>query len=276
MVILKGPKRNRLYYLKGETITPQKAKYLTIIENKSELWHNKMGHIGNKGLKYLSKQKLLGTDMIEPLEFCETCVLEKSHRVSFETGLHTTSRHLDYVHSDLWGPESHPTFGGNKYFLSIVDDCSRKVWTYPLKNKSGTLQKLRTWLKMVENQLNKKLKTLRTDNGLEFCNAEFDNFYKQREIMRYRTVKHTSQQNGVAERMNRTLMNKFRCMLISSRLAKSFWAEAVNTIAYSINKSPCSSVKFKTPRNFGLRSPQTFLTFGCLDVWHMYIRLKES
>lgn len=106
----------------GETVTPQDVKYLTIIENKSELWHNGMGHIGKNGLKYLSKQKLLEKDIVEPLEFCETCLLEKSHMVSFETGLHNTSRPLDYVHSDFWGPESHPTFGGNKYFISIIDD----------------------------------------------------------------------------------------------------------------------------------------------------------
>lgn len=86
-----------------------------------------MGCIGNKGRKYLSNQKLLGKDMIELCEFCEICVLDKSHRVSFENGSHTTSRSLDYVHSDLWGLESYPTFGENKYFLFIVYDYSRKV-----------------------------------------------------------------------------------------------------------------------------------------------------
>lgn len=87
-------------------------KILTIIENKFELWYNRIGYIRNQGLKYLSKQKLLGKNMIEHLEFYETCVLHKLHRVSFEIGSHNISRPLDYVHLDLRGLESHPTFGG--------------------------------------------------------------------------------------------------------------------------------------------------------------------
>lgn len=75
---------------------------------------------------------------------------------------------------------------------------------------------------MVENQLDRKPKTLRTNNGLEFCSAEFDNFCNQKGIVKHKTVKYTPQQNGVVERMNRTLMNKVRCMLISSGLAKGF------------------------------------------------------
>lgn len=83
--------------------------------------------------------------------------------MSFEKGSYTTKRHLNYVHADLWGPKSHPTFGENKYFLSIVDDFFRKVWIYPFKVKSKTFQKIRILLKMVKNQLDKKLKTLRID-----------------------------------------------------------------------------------------------------------------
>ena len=178
LIVMKGPKRNGLYYLEGRTEIPFDSSLLAVSKDKTELWHNRMGHIGFKGLKSLSNQKLLGKDDIETMEFCETCVLGKSHKVSFEASSHRTSRPLDYVHADLWGPEKHSTFGGSKYFLSLVDDYSRKVWIYPLKAKSETFGKFRIWLKSVENQLDKKLKTLRTDNGLEFCNSEFDNFCK--------------------------------------------------------------------------------------------------
>lgn len=112
--------------------------------------------------------------------FCETWVMDKSHRVSFEVGSHTSKRPLDYVHSNLWGSESHPTFGWNRYFLSFVDDYSRKVWVYHLKAKYEIFQKFRTWLRMVKNQLDRKLKTLRTDNRLELCSAECDNFCNQK------------------------------------------------------------------------------------------------
>lgn len=222
LIVMKGPKRNGLYYLEGRTEIPFDSSLLTVSKDKTEIWHERMGHIGFKGLKSLSNQKLLGKDDIEAMDFCETYVLGKSHKVSFEASSHRISRPLDYVHADLWGPEKHSTFGGSKYFLSLVDDYSRKVWIYPLKAKSETFEKFRIWLKSVENKLDKKLKTLRTDNGLEFYNFEFDNFCKQKGITRHRTVKYTPEQNGVAEKMNKTIMNKVRCMLISSGLAKGF------------------------------------------------------
>lgn len=139
-----------------------------------------MGHIGFKGLKSLSNQKLLGKDEIETIDLCETCVLGKSHKVSFEASSHRTSSPLDYIHADLWGPEKHFTFGGSKYFLFLVDDYSKKVWIYPLKAKSETFEKFKIWFKSVENQLDKKFKILRTDNVLEFYNFEFDNFCKHK------------------------------------------------------------------------------------------------
>lgn len=124
---------------------------------------------------------------------------------------------------------------------------------------------------MTKNQLNKKLKTLRADNGLEFCNSEFENFCKQKRIVRHRTVRNTPKQNGVAERMNRTLMNKVRCLLISSGLAKGFWAEAVCTVACLINRSPSISVDLKTPQELWTGKPPDLShirVFGCVAHAH--------
>lgn len=95
--------------------------------------------------------------------------------------------------------------------------------------------------------MNKKIKTLKTNNGLKFCNFEFDNFYKQKMIMRHRIFKHTPQQNGMIKRINTNLINKVKRMLISSELAKGFRAEVMCIVAYLISKSPSSSVEFKTP-----------------------------
>ena len=130
---------------------------------------------------------------------------------------------LDYIHADLWGPAKEATFGGNRYFLSIIDDFSRKVWVYLLKSKDQILESFKTWKTLVENQVDRKVKCLRTDNGLEFCNTAFDNFYKENGILRHRTVPYTPQQNGVVERMDRTLLEKVRCILFTSGLPKSFW-----------------------------------------------------
>jgi len=104
----------------------------------------------------------------------------------------------------------------------------------------------------VENQVNKKIKVLRTDNGLEFCNLKFDEYCKKNGIERHRTCTYTPQQNGVAERMNRTLMEKVRCLLNESGLDERFWAEAASTAAYLVNRSPASAVDHNVPEELWL------------------------
>ena len=89
----------------------------------------------------------------------------------------------------------------------------------------------------MENQIEKKIKRLRTDNGLEFYSTEFNQFCKDAGIARHHTIRYTPQQNGVAERMNQTLLERARCMLSNAGLEKRFWAEAVNTACYLINHS---------------------------------------
>ena len=104
----------------------------------------------------------------------------------------------------------------------------------------------------VENQVDRKVKCLRTDNGLEFCNIKFDRYCKTHGIERHKTCVYTPQQNGVAERMNRTIMEKVRCLLIEFGLDESFWAEAAATVAYIINRSPASAIDHNVPEELWL------------------------
>ncbi|WVZ13024.1 hypothetical protein V8G54_017554 [Vigna mungo] len=230
-VVAKGRRRNGLYILEGSTVIGH-VSVASGTENTARLWHLRMGHISEKGLEELEKQGLLLGDKLQKLDFCDHCVLGKSHRIPFGKGKHSTERPFEYVHADLWGPARTLTHGGGAYFLSIIDDFSRRVWIYVLKNKSETFQ---------------KLKCLRTDNRLEFVSEEFNGFCKEKGIRRHRTVVGTPQQNGLAERMNRTILERVRCMLLGSGLSKAFWGEAANTVVYLINRSPSSALNFKTP-----------------------------
>lgn len=153
----------------------------------------------------------MGKDSIDALEFCEHCIFGKAKRLKFATTAHHTKGTLDYIHSDLWGPSRVPSHRGARYFLSIIDDFSRKVWIYILKNKSESFAKFKEWKALVETQTGRKIKRFRTDNGLEFCSEEFDKFCKENGIARHKTVRGTPQQNGLAERMNRTVMERVRC-----------------------------------------------------------------
>ena len=91
-----------------------------------------------------------------------------------------------------------------------------------MKNKSEAFGKFKEWKTSVENQAGKKVKRLHTDNGLEFCSSEFDEFYKDQGVARHHTVRSTPQQNGVAEQMNQTLLEKAQCMLSNAGLARRF------------------------------------------------------
>ena len=114
--------------------------------------------------------------------------------------------------------------------------------------KNEALERFKEWITLIENQTNKKLRRLRADNGLEYCSKEFEGFCKSKGIARHRTVTYTPQQNGLAKRMNRTLIERVRCMLLNANLSKGFWAKTVTTIAYLINRSPSSTLGFKTPQ----------------------------
>lgn len=177
---------------------------------------------------------MLGKCQISTLDTCEHCVYGKATRVSFGKGKHCSKQILDYVHADLWGPENTPSLDGAHYFLSIVDDFSRRVWVYLLKSKGETYSKFVEWKTLVERQTEKKLKALRTDNGLEFLSGEFKLMCQREGIERHLTVKGTPQKNGLAERMNRTLLERVRCLLSNVNLSKEFWGEVVITAAYLI------------------------------------------
>ncbi|KAH9662167.1 hypothetical protein KPL70_024758 [Citrus sinensis] len=271
-IVMKGVKENGLYVLQGSSVPVLEGVSAVSEEDKTKLWHLRLGHMSIKGLQELSKQGLLGGDRIQQLEFCENCIFGKSHRSKFNKGEHMSKQVLDYAHTDLWGPAQVPSLSGGRYFMSLIDDYSRKVWIYILKTKDQALEKFKVWKSLVENQSGFKLKCLRTDNGLEFCSKEFEEFCQKHGIKRHKTVRFTPQQNGLAERMNRTLVDKTRCMLINSKLPRSFWAEAVNTASYLVNRSPSSAISFKTPEELWKGKPanyQNLRVFGCPAYLHI-------
>jgi hypothetical protein len=124
----------------------------------------------------------------------------------------------------------------------------------------------------MENQTGKKIKRLRTDNGLEFCNHQFDEFCKAEGIVRHKTVVYTPQQNGVAERMNKRLLERTHCMLSNAGLGKEFWAEAISTACYLVNRSPTTSIECQTPEEVWsgkLANYSNLKVFGCSAYFHV-------
>ena len=204
---------------------------------------------------------------------CEGCSLGKQSREPFsKKGTEHASDILHLVHSDVCGPMQIASDGGARYLLTFIDDHSRMTVTYFMKNKCEVLERFKEYVSMAENFTGKKLKCLRSDNGGEYISKEFDNFCKQHGIIQEPTIPRTPQQNGVAERMNRTLLENARSMLYHAKMPLRFWAEAINTAAYIRNRCPTTAIKGCTPYEVWFkRKPNisNLKVFGCNAYVHI-------
>ncbi|KAL0849649.1 hypothetical protein ABMA28_013903 [Loxostege sticticalis] len=157
---------------------------------------------------------------------------------------------------------------GARYFVTFIDDFTRKVFVYLLTNKSDVFNKFKEFKAYAENQLSTTIKILRTDNGREYLSNDFQTFLKKSGIIHQTSVPYTPQQNGLAERMNRTLLERARCMIINASLQKQFWGEAVTTAAYITNRCPTRSLAYSTP--------EEMWTGKALNISHMRIFGSEA
>ena len=274
LVVMRGERFRNLYFMQGSIVTGETAVSETVEDaNTTKLWHMRLGHAGEKALQGLVKQGLLKGAKTDKLEFCDHCVLGKQTRVKFGTAVHQTKGTLDYVHTDVWGPTQTASLGGKHYYVSFVDDFSRRVWVYTMKHKNEVLDIFVKWKKMIETQTGRKIKRLRSDNGGEYKSDPFLKLCQDEGIVRHFTVRETPQQNGVAERMNRTLLEKVRCLLSNAGLGKEFWAEAVTYAGHLINRLPTAANEGKTPMEVWSGKPATdyhyLHIFGCPAYFHV-------
>ena len=117
--------------------------------------------------------------------------------------------------------------GRGKYNLVIVDDYNRKSWCIPMKKKSDTAATMKEWIAVWENELEKKVKTMRSDNGGEYVDAAFEKWLKEHGILHQTIPARSPQSNGVSERMNKTIQDRARSMLVGAGLGGGFWVEVV-------------------------------------------------
>lgn len=184
----------------------------------------------------------------DPIPVCGTCIKGKQCATPFPQVSNSRSRKmLELVHSDVCGPMRIKSIGGAAYFATFIDDKSRWVDVYFLKTRSDVKEAFLKYKALIENQTEYRIKVLRTDNGLEYCGTEFTQEIERSGIRRERTVAHTPQQNGTAERRNRTLVEMARCLMLQSKLPPHFWAEAIATAAYIRNRCPTRNLEDSTP-----------------------------
>lgn len=154
---------------------------------------------------------------------------------------------LELIHGDLCGPITPNTPAGNMYILLLVDDYSRVMWTYLLKNKSEAFEAFKKFLALVEEGPEKRITTFRTDRGGEFTSKEFTQYCEEVGIVRQFTAPYSPQQNGVVERRNRTMIEMARSLLKEKDLPAYLWGEATRHSIYLLNRLPTRAITGVTP-----------------------------
>jgi len=221
---------NRMFILLATMITQPLNCLIASMDDLSDLWHRRYGHVNNKSLKTLeSKQLVKGLPKFKATNTaCTVCHRGKQHRAVIpKKSQWRASRRLQLVHADLCGPITPTSNSLKRYLLCFIDDFSRKAWIYFLAEKSETFAMFKVFKSFVEKESECDICCLRTDRGGEFTSKEFNVFCVNHGIKRQLTAAYTPQQNGVAERKNRTILNMVRCLLSEKEMPKLFWPEAV-------------------------------------------------
>jgi hypothetical protein len=243
-VVVIGEQEGGLYKLKGRSDSA--LAHSTV--DPSELWHRRLSHIHYKALPIVSNMVTGLPEMqVNHDGMCKGCAQGKNVKNPFPSSDNKAKGILDIVHSDVCGPMSATSLSRYTYCVSFIDDYSRKTWIYFLKAKSAVFSKFKEFKALVENLSKKKIKVLRSDNGGEFSSEEIKTFYIEVGIKRELSTPYNPQQNGVAERKNRTIMEAVKVMIHDQDLPMHLWAEAAKTTVYVQNRSPHHALGNKTP-----------------------------
>ncbi|KAI3677759.1 hypothetical protein L6452_37027 [Arctium lappa] len=273
MILLRTPRKDNVYCLDMDNVYSDSSLNCLVSKasvDESSLWHRRMCHMNFKTMNKLVKNNLvkgLPSKVFSCDDHCVACLKGKQHKTSHKTKeINSISSCLLLLHMDLFGPTNVMSIGKKSYCLVIVDDYSRFTWVYFLRTKDETSGLIKSFILRIENQTNQKVKVIRSDNGTEFKNLDLNTFCEEKGIERQYRAPRTPQQNGVAERRNRTLIEYARSLLADSKLPITFWAKAVNTACYVQNRVLVVKPKNKTPYELlNKRKPFIgfFKPFGC-------------
>ena len=269
-IVFKGKRVDNVYKINFSELADQKVMCLLSVNDKKWMWHRRLGHANWRLISKLSKLQLVkGLPDIDYHSdaLCGACQRGKIVKSSFKTkDIVSTSRPLELLHIDLFGPVSTASLYGSKYGLVIVDDYSRWTWVKFLKSKGNAYDIFSNFCTQIQTEKESKILKIRSDHGGEFENEPFEAFCEKHGIFHEFSSPRTPQQNGVVERKNRTLQEMARTMIHENNLPKHFWAEAVNTACYVQNRIYIRPILEKTAYElFKGRKPNIsyFHQFGC-------------
>ena len=239
------------------------------------LWHYRLGHPSFPYLQKLFPSLFSGLKMSTFV--CEQCILAKSHRTVYPSKPYQTSRPFYLIHSDIWGPSRATTTSNKRWFVTFIDDHTRLCWVYLMTEKSEVEGIFKNFYNMIETQFDTKISILHSDNGPEYFKQTLGHFLHEKGIFHQTSCVYTPQQNGIAERKNRHLLEVARALMFSMNVPSYLWGDAVLTACYLINRMPTRVLNFQTPLgSFKTIFPTTRLTsdlplkvFGCTVYAHI-------
>ncbi|GJW54638.1 retrovirus-related pol polyprotein from transposon TNT 1-94 [Tanacetum coccineum] len=220
-------------------------------DDTSTLWHQRLGHANMRLIQSLSSKELVRNlpKLNFEKSFCDACNVGKQvHESHNAKNMVSTSKCLELLHMDLFGPSAVQSYGGNFYTLVIVDDYSRYTWTRFLKHKNEAFDHFEILSKKIQVQKGCPIISIRTDHGREFDNeVQFGAFCDANGITHNFSAPRTPQSNGVVERKNRTLQEMSRTMLNEQSIPQKFWCNAVDTSTFILNRILIRPFLGKTP-----------------------------
>ncbi|RVX14359.1 Retrovirus-related Pol polyprotein from transposon TNT 1-94 [Vitis vinifera] len=259
-----GRESQGLYHL-----TSDSSPAVCISTDAPLLIHNRLGHPS------LSKfQKMVPRFSTLSSLPCESCQLGKHTRVSFPKRLNNRAKSpFELVHTDVWGPCRIASTLGFQYFVTFIDDYSRCTWLFLMKNRAELFSIFQKFYTEIQTQFNISIRVLRSDNAREYFSTQFTSFMSHHGILHQSSCAHTPQQNGVAERKNRHLVETARTLLLHNHVPFRFWGDAVLTACYLINRMPSSVLHDQIPHSLLFPDqPLYFLpprVFGCTCFVHI-------
>ncbi|CAJ2666261.1 unnamed protein product [Trifolium pratense] len=254
----KGSCVNGLYLL--PTTSPSAH---TVQVESSASWHHKLGHPSTSIFKFIQHHFSLGSNKF-PQSDCNSCQINKSHKLPFHESTLTSTYPLEIIFSDVW---TSPVLSidGLRYYCLFVDHYTRYIWLYPMKLKSDVQSIFPKFKTLVENFYQHKIKVLYTDNGGEYIGLR--SFLSTHGISHHTTPPHTPEHNGISERRNRHIAETGLSLLHHAGLPLTYWPHAMTTAAYLINRLPTPILGYQSPYSKLIRiSPDyhKLKCFGCL------------
>uniref|UniRef100_A0A2N9HKM9 Integrase catalytic domain-containing protein n=1 Tax=Fagus sylvatica TaxID=28930 RepID=A0A2N9HKM9_FAGSY len=266
-LLYNGPSEHGLYPIHGAILPASSPKlfHTSAVSSSSQLWHNRLGHPQQSVVKHVLQNKLR-LPVSNTTSLCIHCLEGKMHKLPFPNSVSITSHPLEIVHSDVWGPAPITSNNETRYYVTFVDDFTRFTWFFPLQSKSQVLSSFMHFKSTMENLLSCKLKILRTDCGGEYTKHDFQSFCSSTGVFHQFTCPHTSQQNGVAERKHRHIVDMGLTLMSQASLPLTFWPYAFSTAVFLINRLPSPHRGLISPWEslFGSSPPYSiFRSFGC-------------